>query len=148
MNLSSWLLALPVLIATLASPDAGREAPAPYTGQVAEESLDNYAVVVDNRSYRDVVVYADRGGTRVRLGNVPASRIRRLRAACGQFLGNDTDFILRSVAGRSVLLSGAAISACDQVYRIVIVPGGLEFSRLWIESIYNGQVDEEPGDDG
>jgi hypothetical protein len=146
MNLSSWLLAAPLLLAALASPNAGRETPGP--AQTAEEVGDDYAVVVDNRSFRDVIVYAERGGTRIRLGNVPGNRIRRLRAACGQFRGTTTDFILRSVAGRSVLLSGAAIVGCDQVYRIVIVPGGLEFSRLWIESIYREDSEEEPGDDG
>lgn len=146
MNVLSWLLAAPLFIGRVISPDAGREPP--RTEQEAERSADEYAVVVDNRSYRDVIVYANRSGTRVRLGSVPATRIRRLRASCGQFLGNDTDFILRSVAGRSILLDGASIATCDQIYRIVIVPGGLEFSRLWIESIYKDEDDAEPGDDG
>jgi hypothetical protein len=114
--------------------------PAAAAAQTPEENIptprvdedEHYAVTVDNRGFRDVVVYVVRGGIPVRLGMARSRRVSRLRANCGTFLNRSNSFLLRSIAGESYGLAGAPVSTCDQVIRIVMYPIGLEYSTIWI----------------
>ena len=118
-------LGLPVLTAAQTS-ETDREGPV----LVAEG--EPYSVTVDNRSFRDVVVYSVRGGAPVRLGLASSRRVSKLRATCQTFLNRPNEFILRSIAGEAVELRGEPIARCDQIIKIVIYPIGLDFSTVWV----------------
>ena len=91
-----------------------------------------YSVTVDNRGFRDVVVYSLRGGIPIRLGLAHSRRVSELRATCGEFLNRSNDFLLRSIAGETFRLRGESLSRCDQTLKIVIYPIGLDFSTVWV----------------
>jgi hypothetical protein len=121
----SLLLGLPAL----ATAQTSREDPQD-PALIAEGEA--YSVTVDNRGFRDVIVYSVRGGVPIRLGLANSRRISKLRATCGRFLNRTNDFLLRSIAGESVELRGEPIARCDQVIKIVIYPIGLDFSTVWV----------------
>lgn len=89
----------------------------------------SYAIRVTNRSQRSVTVYMLRGGPPLRLGRVHPGQVARLPANCSDFLTRETDFELRSVAGR-YRLEGETIGDCGQTIEIEVLPIGLEFSRV------------------
>ena len=101
-------------------------------GPVLVAEGERYSVTVDNRGFRNVVVYSVRGGVPVRLGLANSRRISKLRATCGTFLNRPYEFILRSIAGETVELRGEPIARCDQTIKIVIYPIGLSFSTVWV----------------
>lgn len=119
------LLGIPVAGAAQA---AEREPEAPVL--VAEG--EPYSVTVDNRGFRDVVVYSLRGGIPIRLGLASSRRVSRMRSTCGEFLNRSNDFLLRSIAGETFRLRGEPLSRCDQTIKIVIYPIGLDFSTVWV----------------
>ncbi len=119
------LLGLPALTAAQTSKE-DLEGPA----QVAEGEA--FSVTVDNRGFRDVVVYSVRGGIPIRLGLANSRRTSKLRTSCGSLLNRPNDFILRSIAGETVELRGEPIARCDQTIKIVIYPIGLDYSTVWV----------------
>ena len=101
------------------------------TPRVVDEG-EGYAVTVDNRGFRNVIVYVDRGGIPFRLGMAGSRRVSRLRTSCNSLLNRSNSFVLRSIAGESYALSSGPVSGCDQTIRIVVYPIGLEYSTIWI----------------
>jgi hypothetical protein len=91
-----------------------------------------FSVTVDNRGFRDVVVYLFRGGIPIRLGLANSRRVSKLRSTCAEFLNRSNDFLLRSIAGETFQLRGEPLARCDQTIKIVIYPIGLDFSTVWV----------------
>lgn len=140
---------LPVLGALLACagsgapPDAG---PAPEGEEAVaggDEAVDpagddslvrgsRYSIRVDNRGFRPVQVYALREGVRFRLGTSGGGNVTRFPARCDDFRFRETDFILHAVGGETAFLEGETIGDCEREIEIVILPIGLEFSRVWV----------------
>ncbi|MGH7541622.1 MAG: hypothetical protein ACRELC_11545 [Gemmatimonadota bacterium] len=129
---SSPVVVVPLaLAALLVRADAGPPPAPPGAPGVDRAEADRYAIIVDNQSFRAITVYALLTGTRFRLGSVHSRQVARLPANCADFLGRETDFELRSVAQR-YRLEGETIGDCGQEIEIIVLPIGLEFSRIRI----------------
>lgn len=125
-------LAVPILLVGTGLASAPPSPPpSPRVIAAVQQPPPSYAVRVTNRSQRAVTVYALLGGTPLRLGRVHPGRVERLPTSCSHFLRRETDFELRSVAGR-YRLEGETIGDCGQTIEIEVLPIGLEFSRVRI----------------
>lgn len=91
-----------------------------------------FHVTVDNRGYKNVIVYALRGGVPFRLGLVRSLQQSRFRVNCGDFMNRKTDFLLRPLAERSHFLRGEPVGRCDQKLEIVIYASGPQFATVWL----------------
>lgn len=129
MSLLSGSVCLLLGLPGLATAQTSREDP---QGPALVAEGEAYSVMVDNRGFRDVVVYSVRGGVPIRLGLANSRRISKLRTPCASLLNRPNDFVLRSIAGETVELSGEPIARCDQTIKIVIYPIGLDFSTVWV----------------
>lgn len=90
-------------------------------------------IVVDNASWRDVIVWTLQSGIRVRLGRVTALGTKEFEVTCQRFMNRRTDFLLRQLgSSRGRLLRGAPLSSCDQQIVIRIFPNGLQHATLFL----------------
>lgn len=103
--------------------------------EVAETVPDRppLTIVVENRSYRDVIVFTLQSGIRVRLGRTAALSTEEYEASCQRFMDRRTDFFIRQLGSRTGrVLRGEPVGRCDQQIVVRVYPNGLEFATVFL----------------